>query len=611
MATVDNIKKWVAAGSAWVNSYSFSLDKLRSAALAELLKGEELVRTLNQTNGKQQAIAASSIEVDYKTFVPGQERELIDKLTMWDKFVMSDGIVPSVAKFSVAAGIVGATVFLGGRVGTSDLTIYNGLGQTVHVDVGNTNVDVPPHSSYPTQITISDNFKISAHDKSGALIEEFYPIISSGSKHYVYNVAQAAALYQHEVIYSEYLDHSMDNDGRALGAPRWMHTEADYILEEAPETIKTSSYRTVKHSLMAYSKMNPGAVVNVASGTQDVTKLVSAHAKWDPPNSPHILEWLTIADDLKLNHLIDKRIEQNPEEITALRIVMDRSDSAKDSICGIYTDKAKITPDNAAYNYITTRCMDSGPEKDRLYIAGADRWPDNGWYNFAAAYVHSKAWDWTRAHESYMKSYKDKIGLKDPSALSILRLRRLLTAQGVNVDKSTIEADILAYFEPQIDNINDGGLDEIHMHLHKGELNEAYNLIKDGEGADYYILVAASIGATKEMKDKALAQKADNLSDDAFLVFIGMNLREGKSIKKWESRISSLFENEEIDVNEFIKALRSNDYNGAEKIMRQTSLTTQASLASFAYVFKDNSIPKPWKEMAMHLLYPSERPYIK
>jgi len=102
----------------------------------------------------QMAPKASSVGFSYNSFVPGQERKVVDKLTIWDKFVMSDGIVPSVAKFSIAILIVGATVFSAEKAGTSDLTIYNGLGTAVHVDVGHSSINVPLRSSHPTLLML-------------------------------------------------------------------------------------------------------------------------------------------------------------------------------------------------------------------------------------------------------------------------------------------------------------------------------------------------------------------------------------------------------------------------------------------------------------------------
>lgn len=613
-ALPDNLNKWVPACSGWVGLYLEHLDELRSAALCELIKAEDDVQGQFAQNSRAMSPTPSSIGFDYKSFVPGQEREVVDKLTMWDKFVMSDGIIPSLAKFGVALSIVGATIFAGRQAGNSDLTIYNGLGTAVHVDVGHSSINVPAHSSYPTHIKISKNFTIKTETPDGQLIEKFSPETSGTSKHYVYNIAKAATLFESKIIYTTNSSENDENqEGKSLGIPRWIHTKADYILEEPPESIKTSSSYTSRDVLMAYSNYNPGFLLNLLSDENEISDFVSVHTKWDPPGSPHIIEWLSIAQHLEMGDLIDQRVVQYPEETASIRLAMDRSEVKKNEICDRYQQKAIESPENSTYYYIATRCMPSGTARDQAFLKGVQKWQEDGWLNYAAGYLYTRAWKWQEALDAYELVHQSEIGLHEQAALNVIRLERLLEDQseGSNIG-ITLQSPFLNYYSSQIDGKDEGGFDNIFTQLNIGALDIASELAQKVEGdvGNQLVMIGASDGATDKMIETGLAQKAENLTDEAFLSFIGLRLRKNMSISDYEERINQLFITEELSVSAFIKAVKISNFPKAEKIMKKGGLTTQASLATLAYVMKKKSIPQSWRTLAKKILYPSERPFI-
>lgn len=611
--TQENINSWIPNSAGWVGSYLDSLHRLRSAALSALLKGEEEVQALYAQQGSKAAARASTVAFDYKTFSPGSERKVTDKLSMWDKFVMSDGIVPSVAKFGIAASILGATVFAGGQAGMSDLTIYNGLDIPVHVDVGHSSIDVPAHSTYPTHIRLTGESNISTHDKSGRLIEEFVPKTIGTSKHYVYNIASAAALYQYQVVYSSNTSADYDDKGAALGTPRWTESNADYILEDAPESISSRSGHSRKKVLAAYSNILPTMLLGLVETQEDISNIVTAHTSWDPPGSSNVLQWISVADQLGMNELVDKRLEMYPDEVITLRSVMDRDDASEKEICALCAEKAKSEASNPAYNYMVARCLPNGAEKDQAFLQGVEKWPANEWFNYGTAFVHAKKWDWKKAHEFYTNVYKKNSGLKVPSEINMARIANLVRAQGGAVETDFVGSEMTEYFESQIDINNQGGFDAIYYHLHRGALTDAYSLLKqqDGDRSDLKVFFAASDGATAEMIKTGLEQDAANLSDEGLYVLLGLRLKNGKSIDDLQERIKSTGAGQEISVTEFINAVKNSNYRTAETMMRQTGVSTQGSLASLAYLIKGKRIPKDWILMAKHLLYPSERPFIQ
>lgn len=613
-ATQENVNKWVQNCSGWVGFYLNSLQALRTSALSSLLAGEEKVQQFYQNQNATIAPASSSVAFEYRSFEPGKERVVADKLTMWDKFVMSDGIVPSVAKFGVAASIVGATVFAGGQVGQSDLTIYNGLDIPVHVDVGHSSIDVPPHTTYPTHINLSGDFNIVTHDKNDKLIEEFNPNTSGTSRHYVYNIANAALLYEEKVLYTSSPNNADENQGKALGTTRWMHTNADYIFEDPPEELSTSSDRTYRDVLRAYSNVAPSVLLNLVENEEDAANIVSAHTKWDPPGTSNVLQWISIADNLGMNALIDERADLHPEEIITLRYIMDRDDESKANICESNADKLRNDADNPVLNYIANRCLPKGDAKNQGYISGAEKWPDHNWFNYGAAAIYGMRKDWKKSHDAYMKVYQTNSSLQIPSGLNALRTANYLRSKDPSFPVDDLSgSEILYYYSSQTDNKNQGNYDAVWHYLNEGDLEKAESTINslDGDNAYIHLLIGASDGATKELVQKALEQTFEEPSEETLLTLVGLSIREGKSIEKYQELIESAFASEEIETSDFIRKVRNSDFRGAETIMGEAALSTQASLASFAYLVRGNRIPNEWKQMAKHLLFPSERPFIK
>jgi hypothetical protein len=168
-ASSDNINQWISSIESWVSSYITSLSKLRSEALEVLVRSEEQVQEMFQSGITKAAPMPSSITMEYQAFLPGQEREMKVKLSTWDKFISADGIVPAITKFAVAASIVGGSVFLAGTTGQSDISIYNGLGQVINVDLNGKTLGIPPHSYKKTILKPTNNFEVIASTQDGAL----------------------------------------------------------------------------------------------------------------------------------------------------------------------------------------------------------------------------------------------------------------------------------------------------------------------------------------------------------------------------------------------------------------------------------------------------------
>ncbi|HVY81182.1 MAG TPA: hypothetical protein VG994_09390, partial [Steroidobacteraceae bacterium] len=109
----SNIGEWLNAVTSWIRSTSSSLGALRLAALEQLLAAETQIALLTRKGMKPAAAPpASVVPREYRLLTPGSERPREARLTVWDKFQLATGVLPTIARFAVAAAIIGAMVLV-------------------------------------------------------------------------------------------------------------------------------------------------------------------------------------------------------------------------------------------------------------------------------------------------------------------------------------------------------------------------------------------------------------------------------------------------------------------------------------------------------------------
>ena len=612
-ANNENINSWISNIDSWINSYVGSLSRLRSEALELLLRSEEKVLKMHQSQmDKVQSPSPSSINISYKLLKPGDERELKLKLSIWDKFISADNIVAAATKFVVAASIVGGTIYYTGHTGVSDLSIYNGLGQAVMVDLDGDKVRVPKHSSLNTELSNSGDFEITTTTLNGDKIETFKPELGSTSSHYVYNVAKASAMVEYTVHYGI----NLDGNQTLLGNKRWLKSKADYILKEAPESVTTSSNSTSKDVLAALSDMNPGNIISAMPENANAQDMIKSHVLWDPSDAPNTFQWINYAQGLEEGKaLLQKRLASHPNEINTLRALMDLGDETlKNEICEKYNGLSTANPSDANAYYIATRCLTDNAVQKKKYIDGATKFPEHGWMNYAASYNHAMDNNWQQAYNSLQASYKGEVGLRPVISLNTARIARLIERKGEKLsNKNRLESQFLEYYESLERGTDNDPYIKVYYLILKGKLQEALEMAnKTPELKPNIIAVCgASDGATKEMIDKALEQDVESLNKLGVFSAVGLRLRKNMDISSFTETLESIQGDEEYDIMNFIKHIRARNFTAAQKELSQAAFTSQAELYSLAYIVHGDKIPSDWIVKAKALLFASEKPFIK
>jgi Zn-dependent protease with chaperone function len=295
-ADEGNINDWMEVIDGWVGATAGALSGLYGAALEQLLITEDMIEQHLQQNSKPDAAPApSAVPSGYPAFLAGQERKRQKKLGLWDRFQTADGTLGTVSRLLVAGAFVGAVLGFGSFVGTqATLSIYNGLGTVVQVDVGEQQLTLRPFSSREIEIDAAWKGELESRGPGDQLIERFDPPLDGIARHYVYNVAGASPLVEWTASYGS----AAERPSVLLGTQRWLRSSADYVLQEPPESIETSSSGGTRTVLSAAGDRSPEDILSIVEDEAERIRLIKLHATWDQGDSDNPKRWRELAESL-------------------------------------------------------------------------------------------------------------------------------------------------------------------------------------------------------------------------------------------------------------------------------------------------------------------------
>jgi Zn-dependent protease with chaperone function len=295
-ASKDNINDWMKYIDGWVETMAGPLYELKNAALETLIRCEDSVaRHVKAGTGTtpEAAPVASSIPSDYATLIVGQERKRQEKLGIWDRFMVADGMVASIARLLVAGSIVGVVLGFGNIAATnSTVTIYNGLGRDVQVFLNQQPYTVAPFSASEVEVELNEKSSIQSKTLQGEEIEHFTPQFSGHAQHYIYNVASASPLLEWPAVYGN----ATEQAARPLGALRWTTSNVDVYFAEPPTTVQTKGGGATRWVIDGIGAHLPeGYVVEGEAPSAEQKRIAQLHMKWDAPSAPNKEIWAKLA----------------------------------------------------------------------------------------------------------------------------------------------------------------------------------------------------------------------------------------------------------------------------------------------------------------------------
>jgi Zn-dependent protease with chaperone function/tetratricopeptide (TPR) repeat protein len=613
-ADEENIGDWLGVIDGWVRQASGACGALSTEAVDQLLVSESaLASHARAGTAPEAAPAPSRVPAQYETLLVGKERERTDTLNWWERFQIADGKVAGAARVVVAAGIVAAVLGLGGTVGSSTITIYNGLGVSVVVDLAGNEIAVDPHTAYTKQFSRAGAYPIVARTREGKLIERFEGQIAGRFGAFVYNVGGATPLVEWTAVYGT----AKPQPERMLGAPRWVRTEAQVLFEDPPESVRTEGGWAIRHVISAASEAEPRQQLSMLADNVEQQRAISTHARWDGTSSENVMSWLAIAreDAPAFRRILTQRLAENPTDVMLLRLEQDAATGAvRDSVCARHRAMLEADPEKPNLFYLAARCVDDPAAQTQSFLDGYAYWPDNGWLSYSAGYSLAEAGRWKEAIIALEASRKKLPPFAKRTAVDLARIHRLTgdTAHALaRLTKAVPELEYLTALETG-EGMGDSTAYTALMH---GHLDEAVKLAHSDADMEANILrlAAASDGASAEIQSRARALGPDvGVDDDTRWATIALALRDGQDPTPFLPAEGSTRREHLEGIMGFVERARAGpDIAAAEAQLHGLSPVMRGHAYSMATVILGPGTPSQWRKSARRLLFAIERPYFK
>lgn len=601
---------WLNVIDSWVGGALGALGALRTAALEQLLLSEaQVAKFFREGLQPVEAPPPSSVPAEYDRLLPGKERPRQTKLGWWDKFQTADGALATSAKLLVAGGIVGGVMAAGGKVGESTVNVYNGLDRPVVVELADQRLSVGPGRSNSLAVPEEALLRIVARTREGETIESFEQQLHGSFESYVYNVASAAPLYEWTAVYGG----GSNPEPRMLGAKRWSTTNADHVFEEPPERADSGSRRRV---LAGGAEFSPSDQLAMLADDEARTSLAMARARWESPQSPHVLSWMWVASQSpQFGELLAVRLKEAPSEPVFLRMEQDTAgEAAKAGVCARHAAAATREPRSPDWQYAAIRCLPDGPEQGEQFLAAQKRFPQHGWLALAAGYTHLERGEYGEALELFELARKGAPAAAEPVVDESARIRRLVSTDGAPdlTDLLRASQSLAALYAPESGDIPPDSPLAGYRLLARGDLagaaQHARKQRQDGEGL--LLLAAASDGASAELRVRALdSRPSAGIGLYPALAGYGLAVREGRRVEAYAAIVRAQLEGSADELWKFLEAVRT---TGAEAPLPTSSSLRERGLAlSTAALMLGAQAPPQWRDQAKRLLFVGERPYFK
>ena len=611
----ENINEWMQVIDSWLASTANSFAGLKMSALEQLLETEGLIAE-HYLEGTLpgEAPRPASVPGDYTTRVTGTERKLQTRLDFWDRFQTATGFFPAMLRFGAAASIIGSVIVAGLLAGGASVTIYNGLATPVQVELDGRVTQLGPFASASLHLPQREQVEVKTYDLNGSPIELFNADTSRQFGRYVYNVAGASPLVQWTQVYGI----AEDVPPRELGAPRWAPATADVLFEEPPESISVSSGSrgTVRTVLSGLGQENPFQLVDMVDDEQQLENMVSKHVAWDSPDSPNIILWMQLAGQVAENNVtefIDARLLNYPNDVIALRQRQDLAEGSPEymQICARHHDLAAANVDDGNLQYLSARCGEDEAENSQRLLDGAQRWPDNPWFNMASGYILAERAQWDEVVEAWEKVLYDGGALQEWISLDLARVLRV-------EDPTHPELASLTRYSRQLGFLlsleGEGAPEEFkaYTELAHGNLEraEAESLVNGQNRNRILRLIAASDGADESVKSAVESLSHEQGVDyDTMLLAWAQMVLAGRDPTPLEERIKLEHRKGERALA-FLRELHENGNAAAGDHQlvgfgpRERGLVLAAGV-----VLLGDRAPNEWREEVRALLFALERPY--
>jgi Zn-dependent protease with chaperone function len=627
-ASRENVAEWLKVVDGWVNHAAGAFSALRTNALEMLLVEEaRALKDLREppTEAEVPAPVANRLPSNYDTLLPGAERKLQTQLDWWARIQTADGMLPGLARLAVAGGIVGVVLGFGGSVGNATVTVHNGLGTPVVVELGGKRMEIAPEGNEGTQLDVNQVYKVRTTTPKGELIETFDADIRGSYGNYVYNVAGASVLVEWTASYGP----AAKRPDRLKGAVRWTTTAAEYIFSDPPQSISTRHGEGgTREAMSTLDQLGPAQQLGALEREAERKPMLLAHARWDASTSPHGQTWLEFTSGLpEFPALLAQRLKASPNDLLLMRMEQATAEGARhDEVCARHRAAAAAAPDNPDLAYLGIRCIADEEEKNKAFLDGHARWPQHGWFAYAAGHSLAEQSRWDEALAAMQQARQKVPALADAVGVDIARIMRFTggISASVYTDLSRTSPTLGRLVSLEQGREQNDPYPKAFFDLARGQLQPALqemSRVHDSDAkeaahrqARFLRLVAASDGASPDMVSQALALNPQE-GNDAVTVWAALGLaeREQRDIAPHVQALRNQYGDSAKPVLRIIDdmhaGLRGRDLAGLEKRMNGLPLELRGHAYAMGVVALGAQAPQSWRDNAKRLLFASERPY--
>src|SRR5262249_43963289 len=201
--------------------------------------------------------------------------------------------------------------------------------------------------------------------------------------------------------------------------------------------------------------------------------------------------------------------------------------------------------------YLASRCL-AEPAKMQAFLAGYKRWPNHGWFAYAAGYSEAETGHWLDALKALDQARNLVPSLTDTVSVDLARIRRLVGQGQPSMLQQLVTGSEQLQFLLALE--SGEGVEAPHLkaysELARGNLERTLQLAgSEPEGhARLLRLVAASDGAGPELVSRAMALSPEKgLDESTVWASLGLAARLHRDLTPY-LQVTRRFSNEHAEI---------------------------------------------------------------
>lgn len=618
-ANRENIQSWLEVWESWLNVVRSNTVLLRNAALDRLLEVESLLvdSAVNQTRLELVCGDISAVNT-YQKYDENSVESYKYEFGLWEKIQLGEGFIGFSLKLSAALAVIGFALFFGNMSSTYKLYLHNGLNIPLTIAVNGKEYNVDPGEYSMGAIEYDKNYTIVSSEFEGDTLEKF-ELDATNRGDYLYNALNASYLYEYTVVYggNDFPENTL------IGSQKCIPVNSDYILRDAPQTIKTESSVVHKTVLAIASGISPYNLPNESKDSSVFYQMIKHHAMYDPSDSKYILAWCYLASTYNEYDYVFERFKRDTLDVIAHREYQDNviKDDTLKSV--FYKEMLKSYPDNADVFYLYARSFSDEKVQNLLFLEGYEKWPSNKWLSFGSSYIYASKYEWEKSAHCFNQATVASPVLMSSIGIDFERVNRIAKAFNVDFngyDDVTMQHESVKYYNKIIkDGLSafENDANKAHFLLLEGKYDQALEEISnfsDNNIMNLKIFMSVSDGAPENIVEEVLSSNNEGLNYINVWIKLALFIKEGKDCSTLLERVKELDSLKDIQFEElqfFVSELNKRNYNSLKNMgFEQLDFRMEANCRLMGAIVMGEKVPDEWTKVLKAYLYFNEKPNI-